>query len=139
MKYHKPLPDIKGIGETYWKNLKKGKLTIQHCNDCQRMFFYPRVACPICGGTRIAFKEHNGLGEIYSYTIAHKSIVDGFKDEVPYVVALVRLDGVRGNMMTNIVDCELNDIEIGASVEIEYRDVTEDITLPIFKLVKEGN
>ena len=57
-----------------------------------------------------------------------------YKGDPPYVVALVELDeGVK--MMTNIVDCDPQDVKIGMEVEVVFDDITEDVTLPKFKPV----
>jgi len=38
-------------------------------------------------------------------------------------------------MMTNIVDCDPQDVKIGMEVEVVFDDITEDVTLPKFKPV----
>jgi uncharacterized OB-fold protein len=134
MSYQKPLPITKGLPKIYWDGLKEEKLLIQHCNECREMIFFPRVMCPHCGGTNIDFKEHNGLGEIYSYTVVHRTRTPGFKDEVPYVVALVNLSGGKARIMTNIIDCSIDEVEIGKQVEIVFSKADEEVTLPHFRL-----
>ena len=39
-------------------------------------------------------------------------------------------------MMTNIVGCPNEDIKIGMAVEVTFDDVTPEVTLPKFRLVK---
>jgi hypothetical protein len=39
-------------------------------------------------------------------------------------------------MLTNIVDCELEEISVGMKVEVTFEDITEEITLPKFKPIK---
>jgi uncharacterized OB-fold protein len=52
---------------------------------------------------------------------------------VPYVIALIDLDeGVR--MMSRLVDCDPDHVQVGASVEVDFRDESELIALPMFKL-----
>jgi uncharacterized OB-fold protein len=49
------------------------------------------------------------------------------------VLALIELEeGVR--MMSNIVDCAPEQVRIGLPVRVVFEDVTEEITLPKFKL-----
>lgn len=132
MSYSKPLPNKKGIAQAYWEGLKKEKLLIQECKECHHSIFYPRVVCTNCGGSELEYKEHSGVGEIYSYTVVYKPRNPEFKQDVPYVVALVQLEG-GARMMTNIVDCEIEKIEIGMKVKIVFESVTEEITLPFFK------
>jgi uncharacterized OB-fold protein len=58
--------------------------------------------------------------------------VPAFRPDVPYAVAIVELE--EGFFLTtNIVGCPVEKVEIGMPVEIEYVDVTEQITLPKFK------
>jgi uncharacterized OB-fold protein len=48
------------------------------------------------------------------------------------VLAVVQLDeGPR--MMTNVVGCAPEDVKIGMPVQVEYDDVTPEITLAKFK------
>jgi hypothetical protein len=76
-----------------------------------------------------------GRGIVYSFTVIHRPPFPAFRDKVPYVLALVELsEGVR--MMTNIVDCNPNTVEIGMAVEVTFEDVTEEVTLPQFKPAK---
>lgn len=135
MTYNKPLPNTKGIAEQFWNGLKNRQFLVQKCSDCKSQIFYPRVICPYCGTPDPEFKEHNGLGEIYSFTIIYKTRHPEFKKDVPYALALIDLDG-GGRMMTNIIECDIEDVKIGAPVEIQFTDVTDSITLPHFKLVK---
>lgn len=54
--------------------------------------------------------------------------------EVPYMIAVVRLDeGVE--MLTNLIDVEPEQVSIGARVRVKFADVAEHLTLPFFTLV----
>jgi len=51
---------------------------------------------------------------------------------VPYVLALIDLlEGCR--MMTNIVECEPDTVEINMPVEIVFEDLNDEISLPQFR------
>jgi uncharacterized OB-fold protein len=53
--------------------------------------------------------------------------------EVPYVIAVVRLDeGVE--MLTNLIGVEPQQVSIGARVRVAFADVAEHMTLPFFTL-----
>jgi uncharacterized OB-fold protein len=136
MSYKKALPLTKGVGETYWNGLKEKKLVIQQCEGCYEWIFYPRVVCTNCGSESLSFKEHSGDGEIYSFTVVHKTRMKGFKEEVPYVVALINLKDTNVRMMSNIVKSTENDIKIGGHVKVVFEEVTDDVTLPYFEMTK---
>ena len=56
----------------------------------------------------------------------------GFRDGLPYVLAVVELtEGVR--LMTNIIGCPPDQVRIGMPVEVVFEDVTPEITLPKFR------
>jgi len=134
--YAKPLPVPDGDTKPYWDAAKEHRLMIQRCQDCQRAIFYPRSVCPHCMSDRLEWIQASGRGTIYSYTVVHRSPA-AFKDDVPYVVALIDLaEGVR--MMSNVVACAPSDVRIGAAVEVVFDDVTPEITLPKFRLATDA-
>ena len=72
-------------------------------------------------------------GEIYSYCIVNVAIVPAIRDCVPYVPAVVSLpeaDGVR--MITNIVACPIDLIEIGRKVTLVWHDRADGVAIPWF-------
>jgi hypothetical protein len=74
--------------------------------------------------------QASGKGAVYSYTVVWRPQTPDF--EVPYVVAIVDLDeGVQ--MMTNIVDVDPAEVHVGMRVEVEYRKMSDEITLPYFR------
>jgi uncharacterized OB-fold protein len=69
---------------------------------------------------------------VYSFTVTHQNQSPGFRDELPYVLALVELDeGPR--LMTNVVGCAPDAVRIGMRVEVIYDDVAPDVTLAKFR------
>ena len=54
---------------------------------------------------------------------------------VPYVVALIELEGIGVRMISNIIDCQPEEVKIGMKVEVVFDDVTEKVTLPKFRTI----
>lgn len=51
------------------------------------------------------------------------------------MLALIDLsEGVR--MMTNIIECQPNEVEIGMLVEVVFEDINDTISLPQFRPVQ---
>src|SRR5699024_7001183 len=99
--------------------------------------YYPRIVCPNCMSTKINYVESSGEGSIYSYTIAHRGAGPSYKDDIPYVVALIDLDeGVR--MLSNIVGCEPEDVHIEMRVKVMF-EKREEFSIPQFLPMKEVN
>lgn len=133
MSYEKPLPVIDPESRPYWDGLKQHRLLLKHCKACGRHHFYPRELCPHCYSDDLEWSEVAGTGSIYSYTVARRPAGPAFKADGQYVVAIVDLDaGAR--MMTNIITADVNAVRIGQRVEVQYDDVTPEITLPKFRL-----
>lgn len=133
MEYNKPLPVIDGDSRPFWEGCKEGKLMIQRCDDCGKHIFYPRIICPHCFSDRVQWVESKGTGTVYSYTIARRPGGPGFVDDVPYVIALIDLDeGVR--MMSTITDVDVDSVRIGQRVKVWFDKVTDEVTLPKFRL-----
>ena len=85
-----PVPDL--VTAPYWQHIGEGKFALPRCESCGRHHFYPRGACPHCGSTKIAWAEASGRGEVYSHSAVHRAPSPAFKDDVPYVVAIVKTD-----------------------------------------------
>lgn len=132
--YDKPLPVIDSESRPYWDALKQHRLTLKRCQDCGKHHFYPRALCPHCHSDAVEWVDARGTGTIYSFTIARRPAGPAFKADTPYVVAVVELDeGAR--MMTNIVTDKVDAVRIGQHVTVQYEDVTDEVTLPKFRLV----
>ncbi|RIK39024.1 MAG: hypothetical protein DCC58_15895 [Chloroflexi bacterium] len=133
--YPRPLPVPDPTTLPYWESVKAHAMRIQRCNDTGKFFFYPRGVSPFTLSKNISWEPVSGSGTLYTYTIVHRHYHPGFASEIPYVVALVELDeGVR--IMADLVDVEPDPqkIKIGSRVEVVYDDVTEEVTLPRFRL-----
>ena len=56
---------------------------------------------------------------MYTFTINRQVWMPDL--EVPYVIAIVELDEQPGlRLLTNIVDCPVDDVEIGMPVEVAF-------------------
>ena len=79
------------------------------------------MGCPYCGSGDVKWVTVDPRGEIFSWTVVHRSQTPGFESEVPYAVILVELKGAKGvRMVGNLVDCKLDDIKAGLPVEAVF-------------------
>lgn len=129
-----PEPSINPITEPFWEGLRNHRLTLQECTECGEVHYPPEVRCIHCF-SRLEWTEVDGTGTIYSYGIVHHPNHPDYFTETPFVLGLVELkEGPK--IVTNIVDCDVDDIDIGREVEIAFGDVTHDLTVPQFTLVE---
>ena len=130
--YRKPLPRIDEESRGYWEALARHELYLQRCRACGTFRFYPRALCPACLSDATEWVRASGRGTVYSFTVTYQNQAPGFREEVPYVLAIVELaEGVR--LMTNVVGSSPETVRIGLPVEVVFEDVTPEITLPKFR------
>jgi len=132
--YREPLPRLDEESRGYWEALARHELYFQRCRDCGTKRFYPRALCPVCLSSATEWVRASGRGTVYSFTVTYQNQSPGFREELPYVLAIVELDeGVR--MMTNVVGCAPDAVRVGMAVEVVFEDVTAEVTLAKFRPV----
>ena len=130
--YKKPLPRMDEESRGYWEALARHELYFQRCRDCGTKRFYPRALCTSCLSSATEWVRARGRGTVYSFTVTYQNQAPGFREELPYVLAIVELDeGVR--MMTNVIGCAPDAVRVGMPVQVVFEDVTAEVTLPKFR------
>lgn len=90
--------------------LAEGRFMIQRAEGSGRYVFYPRVAEPGTGDTRLEWVQASGLGTVYSTTVVRKR-----PPEPSYNVALIDLaEGPR--MMSRVEGMPAEQVRIGMAV-----------------------
>lgn len=131
----KPVPVVQPWARPFWEAARRHELLLQNCNACRRPIHYPRVACPYCGGDDLGWQPASGRGSIYSYTVVESNAPSAFVADMPYVVAVIRLEeGVQ--MLSNIVDCDPATLQCDQPVEVVFERLDEDFTLPRFRPIR---
>ena len=130
----KPAPAADGITAFYWHGAEQQQLLVLRCAACTLLSHPPDAACPWCGALELTPEPVSGHGSVYSFTIVRQAFDVSFANDVPYVIALVELDEQAGLVvLANLIDVPLDEIEIGARVEVTFED-RGDHTLPQFRL-----
>jgi uncharacterized OB-fold protein len=131
MTWERPIPHGDAVSTSFWKAGSEGRLLIQRCPSCGNRQFYPRAICVVCGASP-EWEEASGRGMVYTFTIVRQQGARPFRDELPYVVAMVDLDeGVR--MMGNITDCAVEDVRIGMPVAAYFVEAEEGVGVPFWR------
>lgn len=110
--------------EHYWSAAAEGRLLIKQCRSCDRPHFYPRALCPFCFSRETEWRQAEGVGTVYSFSIARRA-------QVPYVVAYVTL-AEGPTMLTNIVDCLADTLHIGQKVRLVFKSSENGQPVPMF-------
>lgn len=126
----RPRPGVSRDTRFFWDGVERGELRIQCCRGCGKLHHPPVVRCPECGGYEQGHVVSAGRGTVYSFAEPCHPKLPAF--DYPYVVGLVELEeGVR--LLTNIVDVDPELLRIGMPVDLVFRKVDAETTLPVFR------
>ena len=132
MAYDKPLPHITTLARPFWEGTHAHELRLQRCRACGSYQFPPQVLCRSCLNEEQDWTATSGHATVFSFVVQHRPATPAFTDDLPYVVAVVELD--EGPLMlTNIVGCSPDEVEVGMPVEVTFVDATDEITLYPFR------
>jgi uncharacterized OB-fold protein len=128
-----PAPD--NASRHYWQRAADGQLVVQRCTSCGSFQFYPRALCVTCAG-ETEWLDASGRGTLYTYTIIRQNRSPAFAALAPYAVGMVELEeGVR--MMSNIVDCDVDQLSVGMALEVLLLKAADDVGLPFWRPASE--
>jgi uncharacterized OB-fold protein len=125
-----PLPVPTELSRPHWDGCRDGVLRVQRCRDCGTHVFIPQPVCTGCFGEGLEWVDSAGRGTVYSFTHVHRPATPAF--DAPYTVAIIELD--EGfHMLSNLIECAMQDVAIGMPVEVVFQRESEEITLPRFR------
>lgn len=128
----RPRPKLERDTRGFWDGLRNHQLVIQRCLECKAFRHHPRPMCPECHSLKFEWAPVSGRGTVYTYAIVTQLLHPYWADRMPYNVVLVELEeGIR--IVSNLVDCPNESIYIGMPVSVVFEDVSDEISLPIFK------
>ena len=131
--YNKPLPRRDDVNGEFYDHCRNHELRFQRCGDCGSWRHMPRESCRNCGSLEWSWERSSGKGTIYTWTVIHRALHPGFNNELPYAAVVIELDeGVR--LVSHVVDVPVEALEVGVPVEVFFEDVTDEVTLPKFRL-----
>ncbi|MGH7071746.1 MAG: Zn-ribbon domain-containing OB-fold protein [Acetobacteraceae bacterium] len=117
-------PEANPETSRYWEAAEKGVLLLRRCADCGRPHHYPRALCPFCFSDRSEWEPASGAGTIYTFSVMRRAAV-------PYAIAYVTLEE-GPTMLTNIVDCDFDEIRIGMKVRVVFKPSEGGGAIPMF-------
>ena len=132
MSFPRPLPAVTDVSRPFWQAAREHRLELQRCDDCNEWIFYPRQVCSECLSSALSWHQVSGLGTVYTYTLLHVPPHPGLVDDLPMIVAVVKLNE-GPQLTTNIVGCPPEEVTIDMPVTVYFDDVDETTTLVKFK------
>lgn len=125
------VPPASEAAAPFWEASREQRLVLQWCGDCGRAVQFPRTHCPHCGGDQLEWRPSAGLGTIYACSVHHVPGQPALASQVPYVVALVRLEG-EALLMTNVIGCPPESVRVGDAVRVAWEALPDGRHLPLF-------
>jgi uncharacterized OB-fold protein len=121
------------ITEPFWQAAKEHRLVAPKCSACGTFRLPPTPFCPECQSADVDWVELSGRAVIYSFAVVHG--FPGMPDVtlVPVVVDLPDAPGAR--LVSNLVDVNPAEVEIGQELTVDFHPITEGWMLPVFRLV----
>ncbi len=130
--YTKPLPRGENLHSGFYDFCKKHELRFQRCSGCQAWRHMPRESCEACASFDWTWEASSGKATLFSWTTIHRALHPSFVDDVPYTVVVVEMEeGVR--LASRLVDIADDELRLGLPLEVEFEDVTADVTLHKFR------
>lgn len=130
-----PLPTPTALSRPHWDGCREGVLRVQRCTACGACVFIPQPICTACQADALEWIVSSGRGTVYSHTTVWRPPRPEF--EVPYVVAIIELEE-GWHMLSNVVGCAPEQVSVGLPVEVAFRRMSDEITLPVFQ-PRSGN
>lgn len=109
----------------FFEGLRRGSFTTTRCQIDGTLCWPPRVACPKCRGEKLTWVELPKRGRLYAFSAVLGGAPLGMEEDVPFVVALIDLEGVPLRVFSRIARARYEDCRIGMEVELETFDLPD--------------
>jgi uncharacterized OB-fold protein len=118
--------------EEFFAGTGRGELRVQRCGSCGLHHHYPRIACPHCGSDDLTWVSASGKGTVHSFTVIRQHGIPPFKEQAPFVVALVDLEEAGARFVAQLPSVAPEDAVIGMPVRAVFRRAGDDVAFVDF-------
>jgi len=133
----KPVPRVNETTKPYWDGARLGKLLLQRCNACRTVVHYPRAWCSKCWATDLEWIEATGRGHVITFTIVHQAPYESYAADVPYVLAVIRLEE-GPQMMANVLGVDPSRMRVELPVHVVFEERGDGFRVPQFEPAEES-
>jgi uncharacterized OB-fold protein len=117
----------------FFIHLRAGRLTTTKCERDGSVHWPPRVACPNCHGTQLAWVDLPRSGRLYAFSALYLGLPLGMEQDAGAVVGLVELGDTHIKIFSRITGRKYEEIHIGDAVELETFDIDDGRVFYRFK------
>jgi len=126
-----PLPLEDDHNRVFLSAWREGRLSLPHCTSCNKTFYYPRLHCPFCWSDEIVWKDMSGEATIVSFSLVYRPNDASFNDEIPIVLAEVKLK--EGITMIARVIADAEHVASGQTLKLVSGTSVLTYPLPTFE------
>jgi hypothetical protein len=122
--------------QPFWDAALAGRLAAPRCTNCGTVRLPPGPFCFECQHQDVEWIDLPGTGTVYSFTVVRHPLRPDLQAVVPYVSAVVDLDGTQGagaRLIANVVECDPESVAIGDKVRIEFDTTGGGAPVPRFR------
>ena len=115
----------------FWEHAARHELRLPRCTGCGRYVWPAAPVCDKCLSPDFEWTAVSGKGKLLSWVVFHRQYFPGIP--TPYNCILVELD--EGPLfISNLVGVEDEAIDFDLRVEVDFLDLPEGYTLPVFRV-----
>src|ERR1700751_4918935 len=120
----RPLPEATPVSLPFWQALSEHRILVQYSPSLGRHVFYPRPLAPGTLADDLEWREIDGAGSVYTFTMAQRPTAPPWADAVPQILAVVQWDaGPR--FSTELVDVDPADVRVGMRVRPVFCNIPD--------------
>ncbi|SDH72022.1 Zn-ribbon domain-containing OB-fold protein [Pseudonocardia oroxyli] len=128
-------PHADATTQPFWDAALEGRLVGPRCTNCTTVILPPQPRCFVCQNTVFEYVDLPGVGTVYSFTVVRHPLAPHLREAVPYVSAIIELDGTQGagaRMLANLIDVDPETVFIGDRVRVLFDKVSDTFAVPRF-------
>ncbi|MET0182893.1 MAG: OB-fold domain-containing protein [Caulobacterales bacterium] len=119
--------------QPFWDAALKGELVGCKCKKCGTFRIPPHPYCFNCQSRESEWTKLPGTGTIYSFIVVRHPLGPHLKEVVPYVSAVINVDGTQGagaRLLLNVVNVDVDKVKIGDKVKIIFDKLSDTYAAP---------
>src|SRR3954467_15078596 len=107
-----PLPEPTPVSAPFWQALTERRILVQFSPSLRRYVFYPRTLAPGTLADDLEWREIDGEGALFTFTVADRPTGPPWADALPQLLAVVEWD-VGPRVSTELVEVDRDRIHVG--------------------------
>lgn len=136
----RPYPVADEASGPFWESAARGVLSMQRCQACGKYYSVPQEFCLSCYSLELAYEPVSGRGVVHSYSeIGAGARHPYWAGRTPFICGIAQLAEQPDLLLyTTFPGSTLDDLKVGAPVEVVFEKLPSGQTLPEFVLSKES-